>query len=175
MGLQFFDLDDATRTAMLAEIDADASGTGFYISNYLNDAGGMAWPPLLREAARSGSDDSLGAALQAARAFKQQVERRKPTGGFTMVAVPVTAAQTLSESQFNMYFMRGLAVRALAEGKRLLVYRAKAVANPRPESEQLVGSYLDPQTVLDVLRRTKGVEPEIGIPMPNSGLCVRLA
>lgn len=38
----------------------------------------------------------------------------------------------------------------------------------------MIGTFLDPQHVLDVLRATKGVEPTIGIPMPNSGLCVRL-
>ncbi len=91
-----------------------------------------------------------------------------------MVNVPVTAAQTLSESQFNLYYIRALCLRALATGARLQVYRAKAVQRPRPESEQMIGTFLDPQHVLDVLRATKGVEPTIGIPMPNSGLCVRL-
>lgn len=175
MGLHFFDLDEATRQHLLAEIDGDAAGTGFYVSNYLTIQGAEQWPGLLREACRAGNDDTLARSLEMARAFKAQVERRKPKGGFTLVAVPATAAQTLSESQFNMYYMRALAIRAIAEGKRLLVYRGKAVANPRPESEQMIGTYLDPQKVLDVLRQTKGVEPEIGIPMPNSGLCIRLA
>ncbi len=175
MGLHYENLDDETRGLMIEEIDLDATARGLYISNYLNEAGAELWPGLLRQAAESGTDDSLARALQENRAFKNQVERRKPTGGFTMVAVPVTAAQTLSESQFNMYYMRALGRRAIAEGRHLTVYRAKAVERPRPESEQMIGAELDPQRVLDVLRATKGVEPEIGIPMPNSGLCIRLS
>lgn len=175
MGLQFFDLDEVTRQHALAEIDADAAGAGFYISNYLTVQGAGQWPALLREACRAGNDDTLERSLGVARAFKAQVERRRPQGGFTLVAVPVTAAQTLSQGQFAMYYMRALALRALAEGRRLLVYRAKTSERPRPESEAMIGTYLDPQQVLDVLRRTKGVEPEIDIPLPNSGLCVRLA
>ena len=50
----------------------------------------------------------------------------------------------------------------------------KAVREPRPESERLVGIRLDPQVVLDDLRVTKGVEPSTGLALPNSGLTVRL-
>ena len=38
----------------------------------------------------------------------------------------------------------------------------------------MVGNFLDPIEVLEVLRTTLGVEPRIGIPLPNSGLTVRL-
>jgi hypothetical protein len=174
MGLAFKNLEPATRTIMVAEIDADISGRGLYLSNYLTDRGQQRWPTLLREAAVSGTDDSLAHALNAERSFKERVERRTPKGGTTMAAVPHTAAQTLAESQFNMYYMRALAVRAINEGRALEVYRAKQVENPRPESERMIGSQLDPAVVLKVLRETLGVEPTIGIPLPNSGLSVKL-
>lgn len=173
MGLNFENLDDETRKHMVAEIDADAASTGFYLSNYLNGGGAEKWPTLLRDAAAQGTDDALAGALLGA--FKNQVERKKPSGGYTMVAVPSTAAATLSQSQFNMYYMRALAIRAQAEGKTLTVYRARHSENPRPESEAMIGTPLDPDVVLEVLRRTKGVEPDIHIPMPNSGLTVRLS
>lgn len=175
MALQFHHLDDETRALMVSEIDRDLAERGLYVSNYLNAHGVERWPHLLREAAAQGTDNTLSAALELNRCFKIQVERRKPKGGFTLVAVPVTAAITLAESQFNMYYMRALALRAINGGGGLLVYRAKAVDNPRPESQNMIGKVLDPEIVLRVLRETKGVEPSIGIPMPNSGLCVRLA
>lgn len=173
MGLQFFDLDEITRPLMASEIDTDANGAGVYLSSYLNQTGEQNWAGLLRRAAVDGNDDQLAANLNAASCFKVMTIRNTKKGPID-VRVPVTAATTLSESQFNMYYMRALALRAISEGKRLLVYRAKAVENPRQESEQIIGTYLDPHLVLEVLRRTKGVEPEIGIPMPNSGLCVQL-
>lgn len=174
MGLAFRDLIDETRRLMVEEIDGDARGSGFYLSNYLNDQGQQSWPRCLGDAARAGNDDSLAATLRSNRAFKSHTERRKPKGGYTMAAVPVTAADTLAQSQFNMYYMRALALRALAEGRTLTVYRARDSANPRPESEAMIGTQLDPNEVLEVLRRTKGVEPDIHIPMPNSGLTVQL-
>ena len=172
MGLRYENLDATTRPLMLEEIERD--GDKIYISNYLNDEGRERWPEFLREAARNGTDNSLAEALRVGRCFKRQVVRRKPKGGFTMAAVPVTAAQTLAESQFNMYYMRALARRAIDGKLALIVYRAKAVDNPRLESERMIDTQLDPAEVLRVLRDTHGVEPSIGIPLPNTGLTVKL-
>jgi hypothetical protein len=174
MGLRYDNLDDRTRALMVEEIDRDTAAGNMYLSNYLNEGGQRDWPGYLREAARAGTDDRLAQTLRANRSFKTQVERRKPKGGYTMAAVPVTAAQTLAESQYNMYYMRALARRAIDDGQTLTVYRAKAVENPRPESERMIGTRLDPQEVLRVLRETHGVEPAINIPMPNTGITVRL-
>jgi len=173
MGLRFENLDAETRRLMVKEIELDAGSTGFYLSNYLNDGGQQRWPELLRRAAAEGDDDTLAASLRGL--FRGEVERRKPSGGYTMARVPVTAPETLSQSQFNMYYMRALAIRAQTDGKTLTVYRARESANPRPGSEDMIGTPLDPDIVLEVLRRTKGVEPDINIPMPNSGITVRLS
>lgn len=174
MALTFHDLTEVTRSLMVEEINTDISGRGLYISNYLNDHGSRRWADLLLQAAKDGSDDTLAGQLASENCFKDKVERKKPTGGVTLAAVPYTANQTLAESQFNMYYMRAVARRAVNEGRTLVVYRAKAVGTPRPESERMIGSRLDPVEVIDVLRETKGVEPAINIPLPNSGLTVRL-
>ena len=174
MGLHLEDLDDVTRQLMVSEIDADGEGGGFYLSNHLSGEGQETWPRLLREAAAEGNDDSLAQTLRNNRSFKTHYERRKPKGGYTTAAVPVTAPDTLAQSQFNMYYMRALALRAKSEGRTLTIYRARESNNPRPESEAMIGQQLNPDTVLEVLRRTKGVEPDINIPMPNSGLSLRL-
>ncbi len=159
---------------MLEEIAMDVAAGTIYISNYLAEAGATNWPGYLRLAAESGTDSTLENTLRNNHSFKQQVERKKPKGGYSIVAVPVTAAQTLAESQFNMYYMRALARRAIEDGQNLTVYRAKAVENPRAESERMIGTRLNPSEVLTVLRATRGVEPSINIPMPNSGLTARL-
>lgn len=173
MGLAFKNLDGATRALMVEEIVSDVGGRGLYLSNYLTADGKARWPRLLQDAASDGNDDTLGAALNQHRCFRERAERRTKNG-MTMVAVPYTAAQTLSESQFNMYYMRALARRAIAERRGLVVYRAKETAHHRSESDAMIGTMLDPQQVWDVLRSTLGVEPTIGIPLPNSGLSVRL-
>lgn len=172
MGLAYENLDETTRQLMLKEIKLD--GDTLYRSSYLNATGQELWPELLRDAASNGSDDALAAALRENRCFKDRVERNKPKGGTTMARVPVTAAQTLAESQFNMYYIRALARRAIDDGGTLTVYRAKEVRDPRGTSQAMIGTQLDPTYVLDELRRTRGVEPTTDIPMPNTGITVRL-
>ncbi len=174
MGLQYENLDAATRTLMLEEIEFDLAGTGLYVSRFLNERGKVEWPDLTRSAARDGTDDTLAAAL-ARGLLESHYSKNKPKGGTTMAAVPYTAPSTMAEGQFNMYYMRALSRRVLAgEAKGLVVYRAKAVDVPRSSSERMIGTQIDAQLVLDELRRTKGVDPDIRIPLPNSGLTVRL-
>jgi hypothetical protein len=83
----------------------------------------------------------------------------------------------LAESEFNRYYIRALARRAIEDGiQELVVYRAKPVQNPRPESEARVETAIPPQDLLDDLRAHLGDErPTLGVPSgPNSGLSVRL-
>jgi hypothetical protein len=87
------------------------------------------------------------------------------------------AAEVLSESEFNRYYIRALARRAIEDGiAELVVYRAKQVNSPRPESEALVETTISPEDLLEDLRSHPGDEPpSLGVPSgPNSGLSVRL-
>lgn len=176
MGLNYKNLDDRTREFMIAEISSDASNSKVYVSNYLNAAGQEAWIDILLEAARAGNDDWIANEIRNRNLLKFQTERRKPSGGFTMAKVPHTAPETLGEGEFGRYYVRGLCARAIDEGIEFLeVYRAKSVAQPRPGSEEKIGTQVRPQEILDDLRETVGVEPLLGLPPgPNSGLTLRI-
>lgn len=176
MGLAYQNLDSATRRFMLDEIDRDVSSGAVYISNYLNAAGAEAWHQLLKEAAEGGNDDTLAHAIRSRNLLKSQVERRKPSGGYTTAKVPVTAPETLGEGEFGRYYARGLCRRAIDEDiTELEVYRAKAVVQSRPGSEEKIGMRVSPNAILDDLRATNGVEPSLGLPPgPNSGLTLKI-
>lgn len=176
MGLQYQNLDDETRHYMLEEINLDVERNTICISNWLTAAGKAAWADLLRLAATAGTDDSLANDLVRNGYIETHYERRKPKGGYTVAAVPYTAQWTMSEGEFNRFYVRGLCRRAIANGiKTVIVYRAKAVENPRPASEDKIGMSFDPETILNDLRQTQGLEPALGLPPgPNSGLTVRL-
>lgn len=174
MSLRYENLDDQTRSYMVEEVDADTQSGTIYISRYLNPTGCDAWPRLLREAAQQGTDDSLASAIVQDRCLHDRVERKKPKGGYTMVAVPVTAHETMGEGEFNRFYVRGVCRRAIDEGVEVEVYRAKVVRDPRPESERLIGARLDPAKLLADLRQSPGFESALGIALPNSGLSVRL-
>lgn len=90
--------------------------------------------------------------------------------------VPINAPQRLAEGEFNRFYIRGLCLRALDEGKStVVVYRARHSSSPRLESEELIGSAFDAKALLEDLRESPGVDTALGLPPgPNSGLSARL-
>lgn len=178
MGLTYRDLTADIRQAMLDEIDHDLAKGPLYTGSWHSPQGVADWPTLLRAAAQNHDDDWLAQQMRANNRLNRTAERRKPKGvGMITYNVPVTAAETIAESEFNRFYVRGLCRYAMANGiGHLIVYRAKAVAIPRPGSEQRIGAHVDPQAVLNDLRASaQGLEPALGVPPgPNSGLTVHL-
>ena len=176
MTLYLENLDAETRKWMLAELDDDLAHNRLHISPYLTGQGVHDYPNLLREALEMGNDDTLAEALRAQRRIERSATKRKPKGGYTIASVPANAAQLLAESEFNRFYIRGVARRAVEEGiPEVVGYRAKPVAEPRVESEALLESTIPPQVLLDDLRAHTSDKPVLGVPAgPGSGLSVRL-
>lgn len=177
MALNFENLDDRTRQLMLEEVDYDIAQNQLHISPFLSGQGQRDYVNLLREAIQRGTDESLALNLRAHRRIIRTLPRRQPKGGYSIAATPQNAAEVLAESEFNRYYIRGLARRALEDGiEELVVYRAKPARNPRPESESRVETTISPEELLRDLRAHPGDEPPaLGVPSgPNSGLSVRL-
>ena len=177
MALYLENLDDRTRQLMLEELEYDIAHHQLHISPFLSGQGQRDYAELLREALQSGTDESLAENLREHRRIIRTQPRRQPKGGYSIAATPENAAQVLAESEFNRYYIRGLARRAIEDGiEELVIYRAKPAKNPRPESESRVETSISPQELLDDLRAHPGDEPPtLGVPSgPNSGLSVRL-
>ena len=177
MALYFENLDNRTRQLMLTEMEYDVANNQLHISPFLSGQGQRDYANLLREAIESGNDETLAQNLRTHRRLIKTLPRRKPKGGYAIAATPENAAEVLSESEFNRYYIRALARRAIEDGiSELVIYRAKQVNSPRPESEALVETTISPQDLLADLRSHPGDEPpSLGVPSgPNSGLSVRL-
>ncbi len=176
MPLSLAALDESTRQYMLEEIAHDIEQGSLYISPRLSATGRGDYPALLQEAVKHHDDTWLANNLRLNGRINAFEERRKPSGGTTQASVPVTAPDTLAEGEFNRFYMRGLCKRAMAEGTaRLVIYRAKQVSSPRPESQAKVGTSVDPQKLLKDLREHIGVDTALGLPSgPNSGLSAKL-
>jgi hypothetical protein len=177
VSLRYLNLDDRTRMFMVEEIDLDIAKKVLYLSPWLTERGRHDWPEMLRDAATSGTDATLAAEIPLYRRLAQTAQRRKPKGaGVTMYQVPHTAPDTMAEGEFNRFYVRALCRRALEDKiDGLIVYRAKAVAIPRQGSEEKIGTFVDPASILSDLRTSPGVEPALGMPPgPNSGLTVKL-
>jgi hypothetical protein len=148
-----------------------------HISPFLSGQGQRDYANLLREALQGGNDETLAQNLREHRRILRTLPRRNPKGGYSIAATAENAAEVLAESEFNRYYIRALARRAIEDGvQELVVYRAKPVQKPRPESEARVETALSPQELLEDLRSHLGDErPKLGVPSgPNSGLSVRL-
>jgi hypothetical protein len=176
MSLFLANLDAPTRTLIASEIDADIANRNLYFGRRFSAAGERDYPQLIKDTALAHDDDWLAQQLRAGGRLNATEEKRKPNVGFTTARVPVTAAETFAEGEFNRFYIRGLCRRAIAEGvPRLVIYRAKAVANPRQDSEAKIGQMIDPAKLLADLRANPGVDTAFGLPNgPNSGLSVRL-
>lgn len=177
MALYFENLDERTRQLMLDEMEYDIANNQLHISPFLSGQGQRDYANLLRDALQSGNDETLAQSLREHRRILRTLPRRNPSGSYSITATAKNAAQVLAESEFNRYYIRGLARRAIEDGVQgLVVYRAKPVRNPRPESETRVETAVSPQDLLDDLRSHPGDErPSLGVPSgPNSGLSVRL-
>ena len=177
MALYFENLDDRTRQLMLDEMEYDITNHQLHISPFLSGQGQRDYENLLRDALQSGNDETLADSLRDHRRILRTLPRRNPTGGYSIAATAENAAQVLAESEFNRYYIRALARRAMEDGiSELVIYRAKPVTNPRPESEARIETSLPPQELLEDLRAHTGDErPSMGVPSgPNSGLSVRL-
>lgn len=98
------------------------------------------------------------------------------TGQVITKRVPIDAAETLAEGEFNRFYLRGLCRRAIRDRiESVEIYRAKEVANPRSESSMMLGQRLDAQRLLADLRANLGVDTALHLPPgPNSGLSARL-
>jgi hypothetical protein len=173
MALAYRNLDQRTRDFAVEEINTDVASSTIYISPRLNPEGVQMWPALIREAALAHDDNWVAEEIRRLKLLNTHEERRKPRGGVAIVQIPTTAPDTLSEGEFNRYYVRGVCRRAIADNIREVeVYRARQSNNPRRESEALIGKRFDPKVLLTDLRNSQGVEPALGVPPgPNSGLC----
>ncbi|MHB8107519.1 MAG: hypothetical protein ACYDH4_08875 [Candidatus Cryosericum sp.] len=175
MGIRYESLDEEVRTCMDQELSLDVSKSCLYISLRLTPTGAKQWPGMLREAILHHDDSWLAETLRTSGVLAAFEERHGQNGKVTTARIPITAADTLAEGEFNRFYIRGLCVQVLASsGTEVEVYRGKEVQSPRPESQAMIGKRLSAAKLLDDLRKPIGVDTAMGVPPgPNSGLTVR--
>jgi hypothetical protein len=174
MGLNYLNLDAETRAFMVEESNLG----GHYKSPRLSSEGLHQWPDLLTKATENHNDDWLAQQLLAEGFLNSEESYTRKGKPFTRVINKPHAAQQLAEGEFNRYYLRGLCRRAQKAGiKTLIIYRAKDVAHPRPESEAKIDTHVDVDQLLTALRSNDfvSIEDTLKIPGgPNSGLSARL-
>jgi len=150
---------------MIEEIDHSIGRNELYRYEEFTDDGWKKYPELLRKAAQEGDDDFLGVTLYHNNCFRLDAHRESYT--------------KFAELEFNKFYIRALCRRAIDEGKKLQVYRAKEEEEPNPELQGNIGKVIELEGLLIELREQeeKGtpLERVLGIDLePDSGISVRL-
>jgi hypothetical protein len=123
----FTELDETTRKWMLQRFEAEESGGNPYRSEVLSQLGMVRWPDIMREAIidPDGSEITLASALgrpdywQATETYVRDGAARQRRVNFTQ------ASERLAITEFNTWYVAGLAARFQEEGvTRCRVYRA---------------------------------------------------
>ncbi len=174
MPLQYANLDHITRRAMVEELDEDIANGTMHISPRLQPTAVGEYQRLLRDALRY--YDDLWLEERIVPLLVDFETRHTPKGEVVTARLPEGAARVMAERDFNLYYMRGIARRAIAEGKHdVEVYRARLSMEPRRESSVLEGAHIPAEQLLADLRTATPLSqaaPRLG--RPNSGLSVRL-
>lgn len=165
----FPDLDDETRALALDELTS-VDELSPYISSLIRPERAARYVELLHEALQGGSPEGLAGAIWDEGLLDATQQTKS---GPRRITQP--AAVRLAEGEFGRYYARAICRRALdaSPDARVEVYRARASASPRRESEDAIGSRRAADDLLEALRASR-VDPTLEIPQVNSGLNVRL-
>jgi hypothetical protein len=125
MAMNFEELDGETRSYMLKEFEAEEAGQKPYRGRGLSEVGRTSFPDLMREAIRHGTEETLAAALLRPH-FWNANETYTRNGIQRIRPLKVQqAAERLGLTEFNTWYVRGLAKRLTDEGvEECQVYRA---------------------------------------------------
>jgi hypothetical protein len=173
MTFNFKNLTPTVRQRMVGEIQAATTGGRLYISpKRLTGTGKVEWSGLLIQAAGTENEHWLAHQLENRDLVEDEEIRRKPKGGYTRAFIPHTGSETLSDGEFNRYYMIAVCQEAIALGKtQVSVYRAKERGTHRPESDALLGKVIDPQQLIAELRPLPAGKPHELLNF-NSGLSI---
>ncbi len=165
----FKNLDGETRRLMQIEIQSDVKQNKLYLSDRLNETGKANYLTYLIQSVETGDEEAFENLLDISMNFNPSYLRQG-----NVVKMPSNAATLLCQSEFNRYYIRAICLRAINDGvEQVEIYRARESSWARPESEAKIGTTLSPRDLLEDLRNSIGVEPNL-LPEINSGLSVKI-
>jgi hypothetical protein len=160
MAMQYPELDEKTRTIMLAEFNAEQAGGNPYRSKALSARGQEVFPQLMRDAISHGAEESLAAAL-ADPSLWEPMETFVRDGVTRERARNIPkSAERLATTEFSTWYVRGFARRLMDEG----VSKCQVARGAQPKWEpgdcaKHEGLVLDVKTVYDNHRVRYWPEP----------------
>ena len=115
MAMNFEELDDTTRQYMSQEFEVEIASRNPYFGKNLSAEGRSVFPELMRKAIATGNEETLGAALNRADLWNE-METYVRNGVARDRRINVRqASERLALTEFNTWYVRGLARRLIDE------------------------------------------------------------
>lgn len=175
MSLLLENLDATTREFMLKEVNFDIQTDKVFISDKLNQTGREKYTELLISSITNGNDVTFSKSLQYG-CLDKIYQYINTKGTLKTITMPANTAESIAESEFNRYYIRGLCRRTINDGKMSVqIYRASLTKHTKQKAEEKVGQVANAATLLFDLRRNLNLTCYLGIAFDsNTGLSVRL-
>ncbi len=147
--LDFDELDKTTRRYMLDEFRREWTSNP-YISDRLNQHGVRAYQSLMEAAIQSSNEVTLAESLSDPSFWKPSEGYERSGKPYRRRINPRKAAEFLAITEFNTWYVRGLAKRLLDQGElECEVYRAAPAWEPRGECLEHEGRRYPVQKIYD--------------------------
>jgi hypothetical protein len=133
----FEELDEETRRWMLIEFQDEENSGKPYRSPRLSEIGLANYPDIMEKAISNGNEEYLKEALSQQEYWNSAESSHKGLKVYSKTINYEKAAKSLAYSEFNTWYVRGLARRLIEEGvDKCQVYRAAIAEEPRTECLQ---------------------------------------
>lgn len=161
--MRFEELDDTTRKYMLEEFQKEEKGGNPYRSSRMSAEGLANVARHMEKAIKNGDENTLAVSLSNGTYWKPYETRRRKDTTYQAKIDPMSSAKTFALTEFNTWYVRGLAKRLIGEGqKECEVYRAESADQPRCECSRYEDQRLELQKIYDGHRAKYHPVPNYG-------------
>ena len=152
--MKFEQLDSKTREYMIAEFVKEQESQNPYISTELNELGRSEFVKIMKNNINTGNEISLKEELSDKSFWKESGIRNRAGKEYTYRINPVNSAERLALTEFNTWYVKGLATRLLDEGEsKCSIYRADTAVEPRCECTKWEDMQFDLKTIIEGHRK----------------------
>ena len=148
--MDFKELNEITRKYMFDEFQREEQGGNPYRSESMSSDGLANVAQFVENAIKNGNEISLANNLSNSSFWKPFTIVHRGSSTHQRRINPTVAAKVFAQTEFNTWYVRGLAKKLMDEGiSKCEIYRAEAAEQPRCECSRYEGQEIDVKKIYD--------------------------
>lgn len=148
--MKFEELDKKTREYMLGEFQNEEKTGNPYRSESMSDEGLKNIVQLIKNAINDGTEISLASELSKTHYWNSHTIVHRANSTYPRKINPIVAAKVFALTEFNTWYIRGLAKRLMDEGvENCEIYRAESADQPRCECSKYENQFISVKKIYD--------------------------